>query len=108
MFGIQCLKMNLLLSNMEDKGLDIGLFEPFRNNIIEYSTDGYFKVRLNNPINFDKDLIKEYFTDFMVSYDRDYPSHNFSVTFSVWAISDQVKSILLSMSFTFTMTQWPE
>ena len=90
--------------------LDIGFFEPFRNNIIEWTSDGYFKVRLMNLINFDKSIIETFFNDFTIEMDRENRFDPFTVTFSGWAKTEEIKGILMSMAFTHTIiiNGWPD
>lgn len=50
--------------------LDMGFFEPFRNNIIKIE-NGFFTIKVHNQIIFDRDLVLKYFDEAIVNYHND-------------------------------------
>lgn len=89
--------------------LDVGFFEPFRNNIIEFTSDGFFKIKVPRGLMIDKNTVLKYFDDPVLSFQKESVEDSGISFFSGYAKTDEIREILFTMSFNFSVKiEWPE
>lgn len=86
--------------------IDTGFFEPFRGNIIEIK-DGFFTIKIINPIAFDRNIVMKYFDEAVVEYNRINDYDRFApveCTVTVKPKTPEIEQILLNMFYNPVIT----
>lgn len=81
------------------KSLDAGFFEPFRGNITEWDSNGFIKAVIKSNIQFDKNVINQYFDNAELQYTREFADQSFTINFSGIGKTEEIRNILTTIAY---------